>query len=180
MALYVPAARRRQRAIAVGVAGIVLGMFIGWLVGRGSAPSLEERVAVVQADAAAVVQRLQELPARAAATPGGDGDVTVTTSAAATTAATTTAATTTDTTTTDTTTTDTTTTAVDVRAEIDAIRRDVDDVVDRAPWISERTAALLDQQLAAVAAASTRDPALFATATRAAVAALNLAFGLNS
>ena len=42
MAIYVPRARRRRNLILVGVAGLVVGLVGGGVVGRASAPTVED------------------------------------------------------------------------------------------------------------------------------------------
>jgi len=51
VALYVPAGRRRRRALALAMAGLAIGLVFGVLIGRSSASSVEDRVRSVQADA---------------------------------------------------------------------------------------------------------------------------------
>jgi hypothetical protein len=51
VALYVPAGRRRRRAIALAAAGLVIGLVLGGLIGRSSAPSVRDQIRSVQADA---------------------------------------------------------------------------------------------------------------------------------
>ncbi len=48
MALYVPEGRRRRRLLVAAVSALVLGLVLGGLVGRLSAPSLTDRVRAVQ------------------------------------------------------------------------------------------------------------------------------------
>lgn len=61
MALYVPAGARTRRLVLVGVAALVVGLLLGYLVGRASSPGLPDEVAAVQdlaADAATALERL--------------------------------------------------------------------------------------------------------------------------
>ena len=51
MALYVPAARRRRRVIIFTVAALVVGLVLGLLVGRVTAPTVDDRIASVRKDA---------------------------------------------------------------------------------------------------------------------------------
>ncbi|MEO7555691.1 MAG: hypothetical protein ABIV94_03690 [Acidimicrobiales bacterium] len=51
MALYIPAGRRRGRLVIAAAVALALGLLVGVLVGRSAAPSLEDRVASVRADA---------------------------------------------------------------------------------------------------------------------------------
>jgi hypothetical protein len=39
MALYVSAARRRRRSIVVGAVALVVGLLVGWLIGRATGSS---------------------------------------------------------------------------------------------------------------------------------------------
>jgi len=59
MAIYVPRARRRRNLIAVGVAGVVVGAGLGLAVGRGSAPTVEDRVRSVRSEARAIASQLR-------------------------------------------------------------------------------------------------------------------------
>ncbi|MCU1461348.1 MAG: hypothetical protein JWO37_1423 [Acidimicrobiales bacterium] len=51
MALYIPAGRRRRRAIGLIVAAFVVGLVAGWIGGRASSPSVEGRVKSVRSEA---------------------------------------------------------------------------------------------------------------------------------
>ncbi|HKN40196.1 MAG TPA: hypothetical protein VJ456_13925 [Acidimicrobiia bacterium] len=59
MAIYVPRARRRRNLILVGVAGLVLGLVLGGVIGRSSAPTVEDRVRSVRSEARAVAAQLR-------------------------------------------------------------------------------------------------------------------------
>ena len=59
MAIYVPRARRRRNLILVGVAGLVIGLLLGALSGRSSAPTVEDRVRSVRAEARAIASQLR-------------------------------------------------------------------------------------------------------------------------
>jgi hypothetical protein len=77
MALYIPTSTRRKRAtLAVGVA-LVLGIGMGILFGRLTAPSIDKRVAVVRADARRASASLRVLAlhdqAGAVSNQAGDG-----------------------------------------------------------------------------------------------------------
>src|SRR4051812_42832777 len=62
MALYVPAGRRRRnRAIALAATAVV-AVVVGFLIGRVTAPTVDDRVSDVQADARAVVGTLAATP----------------------------------------------------------------------------------------------------------------------
>jgi hypothetical protein len=51
MALYVPAAKRRRRTFLLVAVAIVLGLVVGAVVGRVSAPTVDDRIASVSEDA---------------------------------------------------------------------------------------------------------------------------------
>lgn len=51
MALYVPQSRRRRRTISLAAAVGVLGLVVGGVLGRVTAPTVAEQVAAVRADA---------------------------------------------------------------------------------------------------------------------------------
>jgi hypothetical protein len=59
MAIYVPRSRRRRNLVLVGVAGLVVGLILGALAGRASAPTLEERVRSVRNDARDIAAQLR-------------------------------------------------------------------------------------------------------------------------
>lgn len=90
MALYIPAGRRRRRLIIVGVVSVVVGLIIGALIGRASAPTLSDEVSSVTSDAQSLDARLEALPleyeqslsgAEGFSTGGGPADALVTISA---------------------------------------------------------------------------------------------------
>jgi hypothetical protein len=51
MALYVPAAKRRRRTLLLVGAAVVVGLVVGALAGRVSAPTVDDRIASVRDDA---------------------------------------------------------------------------------------------------------------------------------
>lgn len=59
MAIYVPRARRRRNVVLVGVAGLVVGVVLGSVVGRASAPTVEDRVRSVRNEARAIASQLR-------------------------------------------------------------------------------------------------------------------------
>ena len=59
MAIYVPRTRRRRNLVLVGVAGLVVGLVLGGVVGRSSAPTVEDRVRSVQSEARAIASQLR-------------------------------------------------------------------------------------------------------------------------
>lgn len=78
MALYVARGTRRRRAIAIGSAALVVGLALGFAGGRCTAPTGEEQVRTVQADARRIAAGLRVLALHgeedALATQGeGDG-----------------------------------------------------------------------------------------------------------
>jgi hypothetical protein len=77
MALYVPATTRRRRAVLAVVAAVLLGIGLGVLFGRLTAPSIEKQVAAVRADARAASAGLRVLAlhdqAGAISNQAGDG-----------------------------------------------------------------------------------------------------------
>jgi hypothetical protein len=61
MALYVSAARRRRRTLVVGAVTLVVGLLLGWLIGRATGSSADDEVAARQNDAEQLVARLDGL-----------------------------------------------------------------------------------------------------------------------
>lgn len=61
MALYISAARRRRRTVVVAVVVGVVALALGWLIGRQQVPSVDSRVAEVQADAASIAAGIERL-----------------------------------------------------------------------------------------------------------------------
>jgi hypothetical protein len=77
VAIYVPRTRRRRNLILVGVAGLVLGLALGLVAGRSSAPTIEDRAKAVRTEARAIASQLRvvslhEEKAAASLTGGGD------------------------------------------------------------------------------------------------------------
>jgi hypothetical protein len=62
VALYVPAGRRRRNVIIGLVGALIVGLIIGALIGRASAPGVSDKVASVQDSARTVTARLQATP----------------------------------------------------------------------------------------------------------------------
>jgi hypothetical protein len=62
MALYVPAGRRRRNLVIGLVAVGVVALVVGLLLGRATAPTVDDRVASVRDDARAVVGALAATP----------------------------------------------------------------------------------------------------------------------
>ena len=61
MALYVSAARRRRRTVVVGATALVVGLLLGWLIGRATGSSANDDVKARQNDAEQLVARLDGL-----------------------------------------------------------------------------------------------------------------------
>ena len=51
MALYIPAGRCRRRTLYIGIGALVVGLALGALFGRASAPTISDKVHSVQNDA---------------------------------------------------------------------------------------------------------------------------------
>jgi len=74
MALYIPASRRRRQTIGFVVAALVLGLIIGGLVGRASAPSLTDQVHSVQEKARQTASGLRVLSLHQEASSASNGN----------------------------------------------------------------------------------------------------------
>ncbi len=77
MARYIPIARRRRNAALVAVATLFVGIALGWLLGKQSAPSVSSAVADAQQQAADIAVQLQRLPIEYQQTINGSGEDTV-------------------------------------------------------------------------------------------------------
>lgn len=80
MALYVPAGARRRRLILTVVAGLVVGLALGFVLGRSTAQGLGDRVDAVQAQAADAATALERIPIeyeQAVADAGGESTDTI-------------------------------------------------------------------------------------------------------
>ncbi len=77
MARYIPIARRRRNAALVAVAALFVGIALGWLVGKQSAPSVSSAVHDAQQQAADIAVQLQRLPIEYQQAINGSGEDTV-------------------------------------------------------------------------------------------------------
>jgi hypothetical protein len=81
MALYVPAGARRTRLILIGVLALIVGLLVGFGVGRATSPGLEDEVTDVQGLALDAVAALRRIPIeyeQAVAGEGGESTDTIT------------------------------------------------------------------------------------------------------
>lgn len=74
MAIYVPDSTRRRRAVLLAVGCLVAGLVVGGLVGRATAPGIDDEVRGVQAQAADAATALQRLPIEYEQLLSGDGE----------------------------------------------------------------------------------------------------------
>lgn len=62
MAMYIPPGRKRRRLLLWIGASVIVGLVIGGILGRVTAPTVEDKVQSARDDAAAAVAQLQALP----------------------------------------------------------------------------------------------------------------------
>ena len=62
MAMYIPPGRKRRRLLLWIGASVIVGLVIGGILGRVTAPTIEDKVKSARDDAAAAVAQLQALP----------------------------------------------------------------------------------------------------------------------
>jgi gas vesicle protein len=62
MAMYIPPGRKRRRLLIWITASVIVGLVIGGILGRVTAPTVDDKVQSVRDDAAAAVAQLQALP----------------------------------------------------------------------------------------------------------------------
>jgi len=77
VARYVPVARRRRNAALVAIATLFVGLALGWLLGKQSAPSVSASVHDAQQHAADIAVQLERLPIEYQQTVNGSGEDTV-------------------------------------------------------------------------------------------------------
>ena len=74
MAIYVPESRRRRTLILVAVACAVVGLVLGFIAGRGTSPSLADRVRDVQEQAREATSQLRVVALHEDASTGTEGN----------------------------------------------------------------------------------------------------------
>ena len=62
MALYIPASRRRRNALLMAAAALVIGLALGYLVGKAGQPSFAGEVRSAQHKADDLATQLERLP----------------------------------------------------------------------------------------------------------------------
>jgi hypothetical protein len=62
VALYVPAGRRRRNVILGLIGAVIVGLLIGGVIGRVTAPTVSDKVSTVQDSARGVTARLRATP----------------------------------------------------------------------------------------------------------------------
>ena len=62
MAMYIPPGRRRRRILLAVGAALVVGIALGVVAGRATAPTIEDRVRDARDAAAAAIAQIQALP----------------------------------------------------------------------------------------------------------------------
>ncbi len=74
MAVYIPAGRRRRRTIVLTVVALLVGLAVGAVVGRASAPTVDEQIDAVRDDATEIASGLRVLALHGEEdTVGGEG-----------------------------------------------------------------------------------------------------------
>lgn len=74
MALYIPVSRRRRNAAVLAIAALVFGLVAGFVAGRSSADTAEERATAVRARADTLGTRLEALTIEYEQAVAGTGD----------------------------------------------------------------------------------------------------------
>ena len=62
MAIYVPPSTRRRRLVALVAAGLVVGLLVGFLLGRSTASGVDDEIADVREQAEDAATALQRIP----------------------------------------------------------------------------------------------------------------------
>ena len=62
MAIYVPQGAKRRRLIMISAGALVLGLLVGYLVGRATAPSLDDAIVDVREQADVAATAFERLP----------------------------------------------------------------------------------------------------------------------
>jgi len=73
MALYVPAGARTRRLVLIAAAAVVVGLVVGFLGGRASAPGLADEVHAVQGLAVDATTTLERIPIEYEQSVAGEG-----------------------------------------------------------------------------------------------------------
>lgn len=73
MSLYIPESRRRRRVLVSAVVALVVGLVLGGLIGRLSAPTVQEQVDAVRNDARQTTAGLRVIALHDQAGAGGNG-----------------------------------------------------------------------------------------------------------
>ena len=74
MARYIPISRRRRNAAIATVIALFVGIALGWLIGKQSAPSVSSAVKDAQQRAADIAIQLERLPIEYSQALTGSGD----------------------------------------------------------------------------------------------------------
>ena len=81
MAIYVPDSTRRRRLVLIAAACLLVGLVVGFVLGRATAAGVDDSVAAVRDHAEDAVTALQRLPIeyeQALASEGGEDTATIT------------------------------------------------------------------------------------------------------
>jgi uncharacterized membrane-anchored protein YhcB (DUF1043 family) len=80
VALYIPASNRRRRTVLIGVAALVIGLVLGVVAGRSTAPTVADKISSVRSDARRTAANLRVIVLHdqegiASETGGGGTDI---------------------------------------------------------------------------------------------------------